>query len=221
VTASNSDGVWNETGASVQVIILPPWWRTLWAYLLYGLVVITGIYITDRTQRRRIVRREREAARERELEQAREIEKAYHELRQAKDRLVQQEKMASLGELTAGIAHEIKNPINFITNFAEVNQELAEELREALANGDDLHNIIDDLERNAEIINQHGKRADGIVSAMMQHASGGTGKRKPTGSGTGLGLSMSYDIVTQGHGGTLEVESTEGKGATFIVTIPG
>ena len=227
--------------------------------------------------------------------------------------------------------------MNFVNNFAEVNEELAQELREALANGEDVFDIIDDLEQNAQRIGQHGKRADGIVHAMMQHASGGTGQRewtdlnqlvsehidlayhgkrakvadlqveiakdlggdvgtveivpqeigrvllnllgnafdavhekvssvkghyaptvtvttqhkgaqieirvwdngpgipaeikdrifepffttKPTGRGnTGLGLSLSYDIVTQGHGGTLKVESEEGEGATFIVTLP-
>ncbi len=244
--------------------------------------------------------------------------------------------MASLGALTAGIAHEIKNPLNFVNNFAEINEELADELLEALHNGEDLEAIIADLKQNAQVIAHHGKRADGIVHAMMQHASGGTGQReatdinqlvsehidlayhgkraqmtgfnatlkheldvqagtvdmvpqeigrvllnllgnafdavyehaasvngayeptvtvsthkvdgqveirvsdnglgipaeiqekifepffttKPTGSGTGLGLSLSYDIVTQGHGGTLTVESTEGEGATFVITLP-
>ncbi len=239
--------------------------------------------------------------------------------------------------MTAGIAHEIKNPLNFVNNFAEVNEELAQELREAWQNNEaDVEELLDDLEQNAQVIAQHGKRADGIVHAMMQHASGGTGQHetvdinllvsehielayhgkraqmtgfnatlernldaeagtvdvvpqeigrvllnllsnafdavhehavsvngqyeptvmvstrqvggqleirvsdngpgipteikekifepffttKPTGTGTGLGLSLSYDIVTQGHGGTLRVESTEGEGATFVITLP-
>jgi len=82
------------------------------------------------------MKREREKARERELEQAREIEKAYRQLEQAhdnlksaQDQLVQQEKLASLGQLTAGIAHEIKNPLNFVNNFSEVSLELVEEAR--------------------------------------------------------------------------------------------
>src|SRR5690606_20227682 len=82
-------------------------------------------------------------------------------------------------EMTAGIAHEIKNPLNFINNFAELNTELVEEAVQALANGDDLEPLLSDLKRNSEQISQHGKRADGIVRAMMQHASGGTGERVP------------------------------------------
>jgi len=270
-----------------------------------------------------------------------ELNKSLESLKATQEQLVQQEKMASLGQLTAGIAHEIKNPLNFVNNFAEVNEELADELREAYeANPNvklaDLLDIVADLKQNAQVINQHGKRADGIVHAMMQHASSGSGQRqatninqlvsehmdlayhgkraqnpglqvemvrdlsaevgkvemvpqeigrvilnlmgnafdavyeyaskdngvyaptvmvstrqidsmieirvsdngpgipkdiqqkifepffttKPTGSGTGLGLSLSYDIVTQGHGGTLTVESEEGQGASFIVTLP-
>ncbi len=185
VQAANSDGVWNEEGAAVRVTITPPWWRTWWAYSLYGLLFGVGVFAVDRFQRRRLLHKERERTRERELEQAREIERAYHDLRETKDRLVQQEKMASLGQLTAGIAHEIKNPLNFVNNFAEVNIEMAQELREAYeANPDikiaDLLDIVADLEQNAGVIAQHGKRADGIVHAMMQHASGGSGQREPT-----------------------------------------
>lgn len=352
VKAAGSDGVWNEQGASIAVTVLPPWWRTTWAYGLYGLLLVGGIFAVDRFQRRRLIRREREKARERELEQekahARELEAAYRRLQEAHEdlqrtqqQLVQQEKMASLGQLTAGIAHEIKNPLNFINNFAEVNEELAAELRETLTetNGE-IELILSDLEQNAAQIAKHGRRADGIVRSMMQHARGGPGEReavelnalvgeyvdlayhgkrastpdfnveiecdlgtevgeveavpqelgrvilnlvgnafdavhevastggstlregytptvrittrrtgdqvelrvadngpgidndsrekifepffttKPTGSGTGLGLSLSYDIVTQGHGGSISVESSDGDGTTFLVILP-
>jgi signal transduction histidine kinase len=277
-----------------------------------------------------------------DLEAARrEAEAALEHLRAAQAQLVQAEKMASLGEMTAGIAHEIKNPLNFINNFAELNAELADELFDELADDPDIRladvrDVLDDLKRNAEKINEHGKRADSIVRAMMQHARGGAGTRervdintfveeylglayhgtrattpdftaqllqhldpeagdvelgpqelgrvllnllsnafyavherakaangayepkvtvstrgggarieirisdngagipeearerifepffttKPTGSGTGLGLSLSYDIVTNGHGGTLALEDDGGEGATFVITLP-
>jgi signal transduction histidine kinase len=286
------------------------------------------------------------------LEQAKkEIEAALEDLKKTQRQLIQAEKMASLGQLTAGIAHEIKNPLNFVNNFAELSVDLMKELREELERRrekgegrgekgeDDFENIeeiLATLEQNAEKINHHGKRADGIVRAMMQHARGGKGERQPTdvnalveeyinltyhgmrakvpdfnvtierdfgeldakiemvpqdigrvllnllsnafdavrehaklvggsyapkvslstragngrveirvsdngggipdnlrekifepffttkpaGSGTGLGLSLAHDIVAQGHGGTLRVESTKGEGATFVVTLP-
>ena len=180
VQAANSDGVWNEEGTSVAVVVLPPWWRTMWAYLLYGLLFAACVFAIDRVQRRRLIRKERERAMQRELEQKREIEKAHANLQQAhthlkttQAQLIQQEKMASLGELTAGIAHEIKNPLNFVNNFGEVNEELAQELREALANGEDVEDLLADLEQNAAIIVQHGKRADGIAAhAKLQRNNG-------------------------------------------------
>ena len=261
---------------------------------------------------------------------------AYRQIKTTQRQLVQQEKLASLGQLTAGIAHEIKNPLNFITNFAEVNEELAAELREAVDTGEDILPIIDDIEKNARVIKQHGRRADSIVRSMMAHARSGGGERetvsfndlvvehvelayhgkraqipgfpveierdfdpdaglvevlpqeigrvvlnlmgnafdavteyaagqngqflprvvvttrrrgdevtlqvrdngsgiseevrsrifepffttKAAGSGTGLGLSMSYDIVTQSHGGTLEVENHPEGGAQFTMCLP-
>ena len=265
-----------------------------------------------------------------------EVEAALADLKAAQQQLVHAEKMASLGALTAGIAHEIKNPLNFINNFAALSRELADDLQDE-TDPDEIQALLADLRTNAEKIEHHGKRADGIVRAMMQHARGGEGRReavdlnalvaeyldlayhgkraqtpdfnaeitkdlgddvgevevvpqeigrvllnlignafdavyeqatrvngqyapavvvstrragdgveirvadngpgiaeavrakifepffttKPTGSGTGLGLSLSYDIVTQGHGGTLTVESAPGEGAAFVVRLPG
>ena len=263
-------------------------------------------------------------------------------LRTTQDRLVQSEKMASLGQLTAGIAHEIKNPLNFVNNFSEVTTEIASDITEELekhrdeipeAFREELEGLLESLKMNTRKVAEHGKRADAIVQNMLEHSKAGEGERhatdlndlldeyvtlahhgleargggfkvainrhyddkvgkvevvpqelgrvfmnlignafdalkehgangneptvtvstqavdgqveirvadngpgippkvkakifepffttKPTGSGTGLGLSMSYDIVTKGHGGTLDVESEEGQGATFIVRLP-
>ena len=265
-----------------------------------------------------------------------ELSRSLEELKTAQARLVHAEKMASLGALTAGIAHEIKNPLNFVNNFAALSRELAEEL-EAETDPDEIRTLLADLKTNAAKIEEHGQRADGIVRAMLDHSRGGTGERrpadlnalvseyvdlayhgkraqvpdfnaeiekqlgsevgevevvpqeigrvllnlignafdavyeqaaaangqayaprvtvstrrvgehveirvvdngpgipedvrakifepffttKPTGSGTGLGLSLSYDIVTQGHGGTLAAESTPGQGAAFVMRLP-
>ncbi len=111
-------------------------------------------------------------------------------LKNTQQQLVTQEKLASLGQLTAGIAHEIKNPLNFVNNFASVSKELARELREEIekrlpeiGKGDDFENlasILNDLERNAEKINHHGKRADSIVRSMLQLSRGKSGERELT-----------------------------------------
>jgi len=300
---------------------------------------------SDVTERKRN-EAELRAARDTAEEASRAIEIAYRDLQAAQASLIQAEKMASLGQLTAGIAHEIKNPLNFVNNFAGLSVELLDELKEAtspvlasLGDGrrDEINETIDMLTGNLEKIAEHGKRADGIVKSMLEHSRGAAGERriidlnalvdealnlayhgarardasfnialerefdpdllpielapqemtrvfvnlfgngfyaatkranengeasfrpvlttttrdlgdiveirvrdngtgippeirdklfqpffttKPTGEGTGLGLSISYDIVTQQHGGTIEVDSLVGEFTEFTVRLP-
>jgi two-component system, NtrC family, sensor kinase len=110
------------------------------------------------------------------------IENAYDELKATQEQLVQSEKMASLGELTAGIAHEIQNPLNFVNNFSEVNKELMEEIKLEIANGNltDAISIVENMEDNEDKIIHHGKRADAIVKGMLQHTRVSTGQKEPS-----------------------------------------
>ncbi|HEX5111497.1 MAG TPA: ATP-binding protein, partial [Saprospiraceae bacterium] len=109
-------------------------------------------------------------------------EEALHELRTTQTQLIQAEKMASLGELTAGIAHEIQNPLNFVNNFSEVNSELIEELKDELAKGNTTlaNELAKNIKENEEKIVFHGKRADGIVKSMLLHSRTGTGQKELT-----------------------------------------
>lgn len=110
------------------------------------------------------------------------LNKSLQDLKMAQAQLVQSEKMASLGELTAGIAHEIQNPLNFVNNFSEVSKELLEEMLEELKNGDmeEVDAIANDVIQNLEKILHHGKRADGIVKGMLQHSRTNSGEKEPT-----------------------------------------
>lgn len=294
-------------------------------------------------ERNRIIASQNERLEQQVQERTAELQQSLRTLRDTQNQLIQKEKLASLGELTAGIAHEIQNPLNFVNNFSEVSIELIDELRDEQQKPDRdeglEREILSDLEQNLQKINQHGKRAGSIVRSMLEHSHASSGEKqqtnindlvdeyirlayhgarakdksfncelvidlsgkvpatsivqqdigrvllnlfanaffavqeqknksvanpeyqptvwvstdllpserieirikdngtgipdaikqkifqpffttKPTGQGTGLGLSLSYDIITKGHGGELVVESFEGAGTEFIIRLP-
>ena len=116
------------------------------------------------------------------LQQKETLQQLLNELKAAQSQLVQREKMASLGELTAGIAHEIQNPLNFVNNFSEVNMDLIDELKDAIStNGnEDAIAIADNIKENEKKIVFHGQRADSIVKGMLQHSRSSTGQKELT-----------------------------------------
>jgi signal transduction histidine kinase len=126
-------------------------------------------------EKERLIRQQNEI-----LEQK--VEERTRELKEMQSQLIQREKMASLGELTAGIAHEIQIPLNFVNNFSEVNTELIAEMKEELTKGniEEAKTIADDINDNEQKINHHGKRADAIVKGMLQHSRATTAKKELT-----------------------------------------
>ncbi|MGZ8559748.1 MAG: ligand-binding sensor domain-containing protein, partial [Chitinophagaceae bacterium] len=179
VKASNSNGVWTER--NIEVIINPPWWQTWWAYTIFGLILL-GLIWGFIYYRSLALRRENRLLEEKVTHRTAQLQQSLEDLKSTQTQLVQREKMASLGELTAGIAHEIQNPLNFVNNFSEVNIELLVEMKDDLCKGnlEDATAIANDVIDNEEKINHHGKRADAIVKGMLQHSRSSSGVKEPT-----------------------------------------
>jgi signal transduction histidine kinase len=144
--------------------------RILWILSL-GIVLLLLVLASLIYQRYRVKQKANNA-----------LEKTLADLKNTQRQLVQSEKMASLGELTAGIAHEIQNPLNFVNNFSEVNKELLTEMNEEIEKGnfDEVKALAKDVTDNEEKINFHGKRADAIVKGMLQHSRSSSGQKEPT-----------------------------------------
>ncbi|MCO5286160.1 MAG: ATP-binding protein [Chitinophagaceae bacterium] len=180
VKAANSDGVWSKE-TSIIIIIHSPWWQTWWAYLMYALLLVALVwgFINYRS---RNLKRKNQQLEQKVSERTDELKQSLDNLKAMQKQLIQSEKMASLGELTAGIAHEIQNPLNFVNNFSDINAELIEEAGQEIDKGNvsEAKDILNDIKANEEKINHHGKRADAIVKGMLQHSRTSTGQKEPT-----------------------------------------
>jgi signal transduction histidine kinase len=190
--ASSSDGIWTER--DLTIIITPPWWFTWWAYLLYAILAATVIWGIVYFRSRRLIKEKQQLWNEVKIRteqvvnqkeqismQRDDLKKALEELKTTQAQLIQREKMASLGELSAGLAHEIQNPLNFVNNFSELNVELIAELQHELQKGD-LHealSIVESMKENLQKVTSHGKRAEGIIKGMLYHSRFGMGTSEP------------------------------------------
>lgn len=196
--AIGESGSWSEP-ISYSFYIRPPWWLSWWAKLLYSLLAAVALLAVGRFERKRRYKKQLAAIERARLEekskqaekiadQARELARSLEELKEknalitaARDQLIVQEKLASLGNLTAGISHEIKNPLNFITNFAEDSGELTTEISQLISGAkehlppkvySELLELLTDLKNNATLIEKNGLKIDRIVRSMMDHARG-------------------------------------------------
>jgi len=191
--ARSPEGNWSEP-LIYRFRVLPPWYRTWWAYALYLALAGSAIGGFVRYRYKSILKEKSRLEEQVQLRTAEvmtqkeeiasqrdHLEKSLTELKNTQDQLIHSAKMASLGELTAGIAHEIQNPLNFVNNFSEVNNELIKELIQEVNGGNlaEIQAIADNLAGNSEKINYHGKRAEAIVKGMLQHSRSDTGQKEP------------------------------------------
>jgi len=180
VCSKDANGHWGNPGI-FSFTISPPWYQTWWAYTLLALLAaaLLRAYVVFRS---RMLQKENKVLEEKVALRTSQLEKSLDDLKATQNQLVQSEKMASLGELTAGIAHEIQNPLNFINNFSEVNTELIAEMKEEISKGnmEEVIALAADIQSNEQKINHHGKRADAIVKGMLQHSRSNNGQKELT-----------------------------------------
>lgn len=178
VASKGFNGIWSDP-AELKFTILPPWWQTWWAYTVF-VALFLGLGLVILHYRSRWLKKENKILEDRVNERTSELKKTISELENTQSQLIQSEKMASLGELTAGIAHEIQNPMNFINNFSEVTIELVDEMCEELEKGEvnEAKDISKDIIQNLGKITHHGKRASSIVKGMLEHSRNSSGKKE-------------------------------------------
>ncbi len=185
VKATNNDGVWSVTPAFIEFTVKAYFYQTIWFKVLTVIFLIGLIFAFVRWRTK--AEREKNIWLEEQVKnRTKELQTSIDTLKSTQSQLVQSEKMASLGELTAGIAHEIQNPLNFVNNFSEVSNELIAELNEEKqkpTNERDTEleeDLLKDISTNLEKINHHGKRAADIVKSMLQHSRTSSGQKEPT-----------------------------------------